>query len=135
MHRTVIAASSHRELKPSANRTRLVPIFEFLPELKRSVCHLGTRPRHRGDINFRGWLKIVHFEWLVALAPFPPSPHILKEKTGLSGILTRQKGCNPNRDCISIFPGTMWAKSDLISFYYFRCKVGEIRPNSLGTLF
>ena len=33
-----IAFSSHRELKSSTTWTRLVPIFEFVPELKGSVC-------------------------------------------------------------------------------------------------
>jgi len=46
MDRVCIAFSSHRELKPSTNWTRLVSIFEFVPELKRSVCPLGIRPRN-----------------------------------------------------------------------------------------
>ena len=45
MDRVFIAFSSHRELKPSTKWTRLVPIFEFVPELKRSVCPLGIRQR------------------------------------------------------------------------------------------
>ena len=46
MDRVFIAVRSHRELKPSTNWTRLVPIFEFVPEFKRSVCPLGVRPRN-----------------------------------------------------------------------------------------
>jgi hypothetical protein len=45
MDRVFVAFSSHRKLKPSTNWTRLVPIFEFVPESKRSVCPLGIQPR------------------------------------------------------------------------------------------
>jgi len=45
MDRVLTAFSSHRELKPSTNWTRLVPMFGFVPELNRSVCPLGIRPR------------------------------------------------------------------------------------------
>ena len=45
MDRVFIAFSSHRELKPSTNWTRLAPMFEFVTGWKRPLCPLGIRLR------------------------------------------------------------------------------------------